>query len=338
MSRWIVTGGAGFIGSHFVRTALLNDWVDQVDVIDSLTYAGNLKNLAQVKNHPGLRFHRVDICDVAQVEQIFGDGASAVFHFAAESHVDRSIKSAAEFVRTNVVGTQVLLDSARTRGVERFVHVSTDEVYGSLELDTSDRFTENSAVNPTSPYAASKAASDMLVVATHRTHKLDTIITRCSNNYGPYQFPEKFLPLFITNCFEKKHLPLYGDGKNVRDWIHIDDHILGIKLAYERGRTGEVYNLGGNCERTNKYIAEKICDVVGAPRDLIRPVTDRKAHDKRYAIDATRAKRELGFVPGLPIERRLEALVQWYREHKAWWLETKTGDFYRQSSIRDRAN
>ncbi len=325
--RWLVTGGAGFIGSHFVRTALGEGWADEVVVLDALTYAGNLENLEPVRAHAGFRFVRGDVAEPADVERALGDGADAVFHFAAESHVDRSIESAAAFVRTNVVGTQVLLDAARSRGVGRFVHVSTDEVYGSLEIGTAERFTEDRPVDPTSPYAASKAGSDQLVLAAARTHGLSAVITRCSNNYGPYQFPEKFIPLFISNALEGKPLPLYGDGLHVRDWIHVDAHVRGLRLALERGKDGEVYNLGGECERANRDIAAAIVAAVGADPALIRPVTDRLAHDRRYAIDASKARRELGFEPGPPIEGRLPEVVAWYREHRPWWERIKAGEY-----------
>ncbi|MEE8408755.1 MAG: dTDP-glucose 4,6-dehydratase [Myxococcota bacterium] len=325
--RWIVTGGAGFIGSHFVRAALREQWADELVVLDALTYAGNLENLEPVREHGGFVFHRCDIADPEATKTAFGDGADAVFHFAAESHVDRSIDSAASFVRTNVVGTQVVLDVARACGVGRFVHVSTDEVYGSLEIESEERFTEESPITPTSPYAASKAAADHMVLAAHRTHGLDAVVTRCSNNYGPYQFPEKFIPLFVSNAFDGKPLPLYGDGKNVRDWIHVDDHVNGLVLAWERGKAGRVYNLGGNCERANKEIALAICEATGADAALIQPVEDRKAHDRRYAIDPVRARDELGFTPGGPFEERLAELVAWYRDNRGWWERIKAGEY-----------
>lgn len=325
--RWVVTGGAGFIGSHFVRTALQEGWADEVIVLDALTYAGNLDNLAPVRQHSGFEFSHGDITEVEDVQEALSDGADAVFHFAAESHVDRSIVSAADFVRTNATGTQILLDVARQRGVKRFVHVSTDEVYGSLELGTDDLFKETTPLAPTSPYAASKAASDLLVLAAQRTHHFDTVITRCSNNYGPYQFPEKFIPLFITNAMDSQPLPLYGDGKNVRDWIHVDNHVRGIKLAYEKGASGAVYNFGGECERANRDIAHLLVELTGVSKTLIQTVTDRLAHDRRYAIDCTKAKKELGFDPGPPIEARLAELVTWYREHRAWWQAIKAGQY-----------
>ncbi|OGQ84985.1 MAG: dTDP-glucose 4,6-dehydratase [Deltaproteobacteria bacterium RIFOXYA12_FULL_58_15] len=324
--RWLVTGGAGFIGSHFVRTALTEEWTDEVVVLDLLTYAGNLENLRPVERHAGFSFVRGDICDPDVVAKSLVD-VDAVFHFAAESHVDRSIESAASFVRTNVVGTQIMLDAARTAKVKRFIHVSTDEVYGSLALDAAERFVETRPVQPTSPYAASKTASDHMVLAAERTHGLDAVVTRCSNNYGPYQFPEKFIPLFVSNAMEGKPLPLYGDGRHVRDWIHVDDHIRGLRLAWERGGSGEVYNLGGECERHNRDIALAIVRAVGADESLIQPVTDRLAHDRRYAIDPQKARAELGFEPGPPIEERMAEIVDWYRENRMWWQRIKAGEY-----------
>jgi dTDP-glucose 4,6-dehydratase len=325
--RWIITGGAGFIGSQFVRSAVTQGWADDIVVLDALTYAGNLDNLAPIRGHKNWQLVRGDIQSADDVEKALGDGADAIFHFAAESHVDRSITGAADFVRTNVLGTQVLLDAARARGVDRFVHVSTDEVYGSLDLEDPARFTELTPLDPTSPYAASKAASDLLVTAAARTHNLDVRITRCSNNYGPYQFPEKFIPLFVTNALDGKVMPLYGDGRNVRDWIHVDDHVAGIHLAYLRGRPGGIYNFGGECERANRDIAHAIAAGVGADASRIQPVADRLAHDRRYAIDCSLARRELGFVPGPPIEARLDAVIAWYRDNRAWWEAIKAGAY-----------
>jgi dTDP-glucose 4,6-dehydratase len=317
--RWMVTGGAGFIGSAFVRRAIALGWADEIIVFDALTYSGNMENLAPIEGIGNWSFVRGDICQVAEVQEALGDGVDAIFHFAAESHVDRSIAAASGFVHTNVQGTQVLLDCARACGVGRFVHVSTDEVYGSLELDSPLRFTESMPLEPTSPYAASKACSDLMVLAAHRTHKLDCVITRCSNNYGPYQYPEKFIPLFITRAMRHEHLPLYGDGRNVRDWIWVDDHVDGIHAAFLRGKSGAVYNLGGNCERSNKDIATAIVGHTGVPMSLIEPVSDRLAHDRRYAIDPSYASQELGFVAGPPIEERLPELIAWYQANTAWW-------------------
>lgn len=325
--RFVVTGGAGFIGSHFVRTALQKNWAKHLVVLDALTYAGNLRNLHEVRQHPALSFQRGSITRRQDVEAAVGDGADALFHFAAESHVDRSILAADDFVRTNVCGTQTLLDVARQRQVGRFVHVSTDEVYGALDLDDVAQFSEATPLSPNSPYAASKAAGDLMVQAAFRTHGIDAVTTRCSNNYGPYQFPEKFIPLFITRALDGEILPLYGDGKNVRDWVHVDDHVEGIYRAFTRGTKGAVYNLGGECERANVDIARAVVELVGADLSLIRPVTDRLAHDRRYAIDCSLAKAELGFCPGPAIETRLAALVGWYRDNRAWWEDIKAGTY-----------
>ena len=316
---WLITGGAGFIGSAFVRKALEENWTQEVVVLDALTYAGNLENLSPVEEHPGFQFIHGNICNKDAVKKaLTAKKIDAIFHFAAESHVDRSIQNSQIFVETNILGTQVLLDAARAFSIKRFVHISTDEVYGSLELDTREKFTENTPLNPTSPYAASKAASDLLVLAAHKTYGLDTIITRCSNNYGAYQYPEKFIPLFITGALQNKELPLYGTGLNVRDWIHVDTHVDGIYKAYTKGRSGEVYNLGGECERSNIAIAKAICKEVGISEKKITPVTDRLSHDLRYAIDATKAKEELGFDPGPKLDDSLKELVTWYQKQKSW--------------------
>ena len=323
--RWMVTGGAGFIGSAFVRRAVTLGWADEIVVFDALTYSGNRANLNAIDKHAGWSFVRGDIRQADAVRAALGDGVDAIFHFAAESHVDRSIAAAAAFVQTNVLGTQVLLDAARAVGIGRFVHISTDEVYGSLELDSPKRFDESMPIDPTSPYAASKASADLMVLAAARTHALDCVVTRCSNNYGPYQFPEKFIPLFITRAMRHEHLPLYGDGRNVRDWIWVDDHVDGIHQAYRRGTPGGVYNLGGNCERSNKEIAASIVQLTGVPISLIEPVSDRLAHDRRYAIDPSHAAHALGFVAGPPIEERLPELIQWYRENQSWWAPIAAG-------------
>lgn len=325
--RFIVTGGAGFIGSQFVRSAVQKGWAQEIVVLDALTYAGNLENLASCLKHDAVRFIRGDITRSEDVEQALDGGADAIFHFAAESHVDRSIHSASDFVQTNVLGTQMLLDAARRVGVNRFIHVSTDEVYGSLELEDPARFLEITPLDPSSPYSASKAGSDVLVQAAHRTHGMDTVITRCSNNYGPYQFPEKFIPLFVTNALDGKDMPLYGDGKNVRDWIHVEDHVQGVYLAFLRGQKGGIYNLGGECERANRDIAYRIAETVGVASEKIIPVADRLGHDRRYAIDCSLARHELGFVPGPSIETRLPEIIAWYRENRAWWEAIKAGAY-----------
>ncbi len=327
MVRWLVTGGAGFIGSHLVRTALREKWADELVVLDLLTYAGNLENLTAVEQHPGFRFVRGDVADPSAVKAALGPGVDALFHLAAESHVDRSIEAAAPFVRTNVLGTQVLLDGARAARVPRFIHVSTDEVYGSLALETRERFSETSPLQPSSPYAASKAAADHLVLAAHHTFGLEVVVTRASNNYGPYQFPEKFIPLFVTNALAGKTLPLYGDGRHVRDWLHVDAHVRGLYAAFLRGRAGEVYNLGGECERANLDLARAICAATGVSPERIEPVRDRLGHDRRYALAIDKARAELGFDPGPPIEARLAEVVAWYTRERGWWERVKAGEY-----------
>lgn len=318
MGLWVVTGGAGFIGSAFVRKALKEKWVDKILVLDALTYAGNLDNLEPVKDHPGFSFLQGNICSEKDVRKAFAEKPEAVFHFAAESHVDRSIESSQVFYQTNILGTALLLELSRAHGIKRFLHVSTDEVYGSLSLESPELFTEKSPLDPTSPYAASKAASDLLVLAEHKTFGTDCVITRCSNNFGPYQYPEKFIPLFLTKALEGEALPLYGNGKNIRDWIHVEAHVKGIHLAFEKGKSGEVYNLGGECERSNIEIAKRICLETGVSESSISFVEDRKSHDLRYAIDASRAKMELGFSPGPKIEDEIESLTHWYQKHTSW--------------------
>jgi dTDP-glucose 4,6-dehydratase len=319
--RLLVTGGAGFIGSHFVRTLLDGGYpgheTTRVTVLDKLTYAGNRDNLPPA--HPRLEFVRGDICDAGLVARVL-PGHDAVVHFAAESHVDRSVNSAAEFVRTNVGGTQTLLDGCLTAGVERFVHVSTDEVYGSI---AEGAWTEEWPLLPNSPYAASKAASDLIARAYHRTHGLNVSITRCSNNYGPYQHPEKLIPLFVTNLLEGLTVPLYGDGLNVREWLHVDDHCRAIALVLDRGRPGEVYNVGGGNEQTNLAVTRRLLELCDAPRSRVRRVADRKGHDLRYALDETKIREELGYAPRIPFEEGLAGTVEWYRSHSNWWKAVK---------------
>ncbi|RMH27958.1 MAG: dTDP-glucose 4,6-dehydratase [Planctomycetota bacterium] len=329
MSRTIlVTGGAGFIGSNFVRFVREQrpDWT--IMNLDALTYSGNLENLADLDGDARHRFVRGDIRDAGAVRPLM-DGVDAVVHFAAESHVDRSIHDSAPFITTNVQGTQVLLDAARDAGVGRFVHVSTDEVYGSLPLDRPDlAFTEQTPLAPNSPYAASKAASDLLVRAAHHTFGMDTVITRCSNNFGPFQFPEKVIPLFVTNLIRGEPVPLYGDGKNVRDWLHVEDHCEAILAVLERGRAGEVYNIGGNNERSNLELTREILRLMGAGDEMIRPVADRPGHDRRYAIDASKIRDELGWAPTRSAwPEALEATVAWYREHEPWWRRVRSGEY-----------
>jgi len=317
--RLLVTGGAGFIGSHFVRmilTGRYSDWAGaQVTVLDKLTYSGNQANLDPVAASPGLRFVHGDICDPATVEDVL-PGHDMVVHFAAESHVDRSIAGSGPFVVTNVLGTQVLLDAALRHGISRFVHVSTDEVYGSIE---EGHWTETWPLAPRSPYSASKAGSDLLALAYSRTHGMDVVVTRCSNNYGPYQFPEKVIPLFVTNLLDGRRVPLYGDGGNVRDWLHVDDHCTGIQLVAAKGRGGEVYHIGGGTELTNKELTARLLEACGSGWEMVEPVPDRKGHDRRYALDITKISEELGYAPQIPFETGLAETVSWYRDNRAWW-------------------
>jgi len=324
--RILVTGGAGFIGANFVQHVLAEHAEDELVTFDLLTYAGNLANLEPVMGERRHRFVRGDIADAAAVTAAL-DGIEAVVHFAAESHVDRSISDASDFLRTNVVGTQVLLDAARAAGVRRFVQVSTDEVYGSL--GPSGAFTEESPLRPNSPYAASKAGADLLVRAAQRTHGLDAVITRCSNNYGPYQFPEKLIPLFVTNALADQPLPLYGDGCQVRDWIHVADHCRALDLVLRRGRSGEIYNIGGGNERRNVDVAHLILKTLGKPESLLRSVADRPGHDRRYAIDAAKILGELGWKPRETFDAGITATLAWYQSNRPWWEAVKSGA-YRQ--------
>ncbi len=319
----LVTGGAGFIGSHYVRSLLGGAYPAYADpdvvVLDLLTYAGTFTNLAPFTDDPRLRFVRGDIRDPGVVAEVMA-GTDVVVHFAAESHVDRSIAGAADFVSTNVVGTQVLLQAALERGVSRFVHVSTDEVYGSIDEGA---WPETHPLEPNSPYSASKAGSDLLARSYHRTHGLPVCITRCSNNYGPHQFPEKVIPLFVTNLLDGKKVPLYGDGLNVRDWLHVDDHCRGIQLVAEKGRDGEVYNIGGGTELTNKELTLRLIAAVGADESMIEPVADRKGHDRRYCVDWSKIADELGYAPRVSFEQGLAETVRWYTEHRGWWEPLK---------------
>jgi dTDP-glucose 4,6-dehydratase len=326
MKNVLVTGGAGFIGSNFIHH-LLDSHAD-VSVInyDALTYAGNLENLEDIARDGRYHFVRGDICDPEGVSAALKTYAvDTIVHFAAESHVDRSILGAAVFVRTNVLGTQVLLDAARQAGIERFVHVSTDEVYGSLG-DTG-KFTETTPLHPNSPYSASKAGSDVLALAYRRTFDLPVVVTRCSNNYGPFQFPEKMVPLMIINALNDRPLPVYGDGLNIRDWLHVRDHCAAIDAVLREGRLGEVYNIGGNNEWKNIDIVRLILERVGKPESLVTFVKDRPGHDRRYAIDAGKIHRELGWVPGHTFESAINATIDWYRTHEAWWRRVMTGEY-----------
>jgi dTDP-glucose 4,6-dehydratase len=316
----LVTGGAGFIGSAFVRGVLGDDAVARVTVLDGLTYSGNRANLDPVAADPRLRFVHGDITDAALVDDLVR-GHDAIVHFAAESHVDRSIAGAAPFVTTNVLGTQTLLDAALRHGVGRFLHVSTDEVYGSIAAGS---WTEDWPLAPNSPYAASKAGSDLIALAYHRTHGLDVVVTRCSHNYGPYQFPEKVIPLFVTNLLAGRRVPLYGDGGNVRDWLHVTDHCAGIRLALTKGRAGEVYHIGGGTELTNRELTARLLAACGAGWDMVEQVPDRKGHDRRYSLDITKISRELGYTPAVDIDRGLAETVEWYRTRRDWWEPLKT--------------
>jgi dTDP-glucose 4,6-dehydratase len=321
--RVLVTGGAGFIGSTYVRNVLNGTYPAMagagVVVLDKLTYAGNLANLAAVEKHPDLTFVHGDIRDVPLLEKLMA-GTDAVVHFAAESHVDRSIVGAGDFVLTNVHGTQTLLEAARSAGVGRFVHISTDEVYGSIPEGS---WPETHPLQPTSPYAASKASSDLLALAFAKTHGMDVRVTRCSNSYGPYQFPEKVIPLFVTNLLERSPVPLYGDGLHVRDWLHVDDHCRGIQLVLERGRPGEVYNIGGGTELSNLELTERLLRLCGADWSLVEKVDDRPGHDRRYCVDVTKISDELGYSPAVPFEQGLADTVQWYAENRSWWEPLK---------------
>jgi dTDP-glucose 4,6-dehydratase len=326
MRKIFVTGGAGFIGSAFVRQILENTADVEVINFDALTYAGNMENLAGLGNTRH-KFVKGNICDKDAVLAALPENADAVFNFAAESHVDRSIHSADEFLLTNVIGTQVLLDVARAKNVRRFVQVSTDEVMGSLPEDDASFFTEDSAIAPNSPYAASKAAAEHFVRAALHTFGLDTVITRCGNNYGPRHFPEKLIPLMIANAMEDKTLPVYGDGKNVRDWIYVDDHCRAIWLAYERGRAGEVYNIGARNERQNLAVIKSLLDALGKPHSLIKFVSDRPGHDRRYAIDPAKAESELGWKPLTTWEEGLRKTIEWFRENQDWVDRVRSGEY-----------
>ncbi|WP_029422350.1 dTDP-glucose 4,6-dehydratase [Alicyclobacillus macrosporangiidus] len=323
--RLLVTGGCGFIGSNFIRYIVRQhpDWT--VVNFDALTYAGNPENLVEVSAMPNYHFVRGDITDTAAVRNVFIEGVDAVVHFAAESHVDRSIHDASPFVRTNVLGTQVLLNAARKFGVSKFVQVSTDEVYGTL--GETGYFTEATPLAPNSPYSASKASADLLARAYHETYGLPVIVSRCSNNYGPYQFPEKLVPLAILNAYEDKEIPVYGDGKNVRDWLHVEDHCRALDLVLQHGRPGDVYNVGGNNEHQNIEVVRTILSILGKPESLIRFVTDRPGHDRRYAIDASKIRRELGWQPVYNFEDGLRETVNWYISNLDWCHRVRSGEY-----------
>lgn len=321
-TRLLVTGGAGFIGSHYVRTLLgpVGPAGVTVTVLDKLTYAGNRANLRPVDDHPGFRFVHGDICDRDLVAELMA-AHDEVVHFAAESHVDRSIDGGAEFVHTNVVGTHTLVDAAHRAETRMFVHVSTDEVYGSIDTGS---WPETDPLRPRSPYSSSKAASDLIALSYHRTHGLDVRVTRCSNNYGHHQYPEKMIPLFVTNLLDERTVPLYGDGGNVREWLHIDDHVQGIELVRTDGRPGETYNIGGGTELTNKELTELLLQACGREwDDGVTYVQDRKGHDRRYSVDCTKIRDELGYRPRVSFADGLAETVNWYRGNRDWWEPLK---------------
>lgn len=319
--KLLVTGGAGFIGSNFIRQYLKNNPEDSIINLDLLTYAGVRESLSDLEGQSNYRFVQGDICDEEKVNLLVKE-VDVIVHFAAESHVDRSIKDAGSFVRTNVLGTQVLLEAAKKNGNKRFHHVSTDEVFGSLSMED-PKFEESTPYDPRSPYSASKAASDHLVRAYYHTHNLPITISNCTNNYGPYQFPEKLIPLFITNLFEGKKVPVYGKGSNIRDWIYVDDHNAGVEAILKKGKIGETYCLGGENELSNLDITEEILALMGLGHDRIEYVEDRKGHDLRYAMNIAKAKKELDWFPKVDFKTGLQKTLEWYKDNKAWWKALK---------------
>ena len=325
----IVTGGAGFIGSNFIFYMLGEHPDYRIICLDKLTYAGNLSTLAPVMNHPNFRFAKVDICDRGAVYRLFEEEhPDIVVNFAAETHVDRSIEDPGVFLQTNIMGTAVLMDACRRYGIQRYHQVSTDEVYGDLPLDRPDLFfTEETPIHTSSPYSSSKAGADLLVMAYHRTYGLPVSISRCSNNYGPYQFPEKLIPLMIANALADKPLPVYGEGLNVRDWLYVEDHCKAIDLIIHRGRVGEVYNVGGHNEKQNIEIVKIICRELCKPESLITHVGDRKGHDMRYAIDPTKIHNELGWLPETKFEDGIQETIRWYLDNKQWWQTIISGEY-----------
>jgi dTDP-glucose 4,6-dehydratase len=324
--KLIVTGGAGFIGSSFVRMALLNKWAEQVVNLDKLTYAGNLENLQPVDHLPGYQFVQADICDSAQIDQIFAsEKPDAVVHFAAESHVDRSIHSPAPVILTNFNGTFSLLEAARKHKIARFVHVSTDEVYGSI--DEPFDADENYPLRTSSPYSSSKAGSDLLALSYFTTYKMNISVTRASNNYGPYQFPEKLIPLMISNALEDKPLPVYGDGQQIRDWLYVEDHCRAIHSVLEKGGAGEIYNVGGNCSLPNLEVIHRILKATGKPESLITRVTDRPGHDRRYALTNEKLTAATGWQPEMDFDRGLAATIDWYKNHREWMQRIRSGEY-----------
>ena len=328
MKNILVTGGAGFIGSNFVKYILENTDYNVFNY-DKLTYAGNLENLTDIENNPNYKFIKADICDAEAVEKALTEHQiDTIVNFAAESHVDRSILSSKEFILTNILGTQVLLDTAKKVGIEKFLQVSTDEVYGSLPEDKKELlFTEQTPITTNSPYSASKASADLLCNAYFHTHKFPVLITRCSNNYGPYQFPEKLIPLMIAKAIDGENLPVYGDGKNVRDWLYVGDHCLAILAVLEKGRLGEVYNIGGNNEWYNIDIVKLILSTLGKGEDRITYVKDRPGHDRRYAIDSTKIMSELGWKPEHQFEDGIKLTIDWYIQNEAWWRKVMSGEY-----------
>jgi dTDP-glucose 4,6-dehydratase len=322
--KLLVTGGVGFIGSNFVRHIRQKhpDW--EITNLDKLTYAGNLENLTDIQDQPGYHFVKGDIADRKLVDKLLSQGLDVIVNFAAESHVDRSILDASPFIETNVKGTQVLLEGAKKHGIQRFIQVSTDEVYGSIERG---EFTEKSPLSPNSPYSASKAAADLLCRAYFETHHLPAIVTRCTNNFGPYQFPEKLIPLAVTNALEDKPVPVYGDGLNIRDWIFVGDHCRALDVVIQKGQPGEIYNIGGGNEKTNLELIHKLLELLDKPQSLIQFVTDRPAHDRRYSLDCSRIGTELGWKPAYSFEKALSATVDWYLKNESWWRSIKSGEY-----------
>lgn len=325
----IVTGGAGFIGGNFVYYELKNHPEDEIICLDKLTYAGNLETLSEAMKNPRFKFIKGDIADRKFIYELFAsEKPDIIVNFAAESHVDRSIEDPEIFLQTNVMGTQVLMDACRKYGISRYHQVSTDEVYGDLPLDRPDLFfTEETPIHTSSPYSASKASADLLVLAYHRTYKLPVTITRCSNNYGPYHFPEKLIPLMIANALADKPLPVYGKGENVRDWLYVEDHCAAIDLVIRKGRVGEIYNIGGHNERTNLDVVKTILKQLGKPESLITFVTDRPGHDRRYAIDPTKIHSELGWLPQTGFDDGIKKTINWYLANKDWWQNILSGDY-----------
>lgn len=327
--KLIVTGGAGFIGGNFVHYMLQEHPGDQIICLDKLTYAGNLSTLADVMDHPNFQFVKMDICDRDSVYGLFEkEKPDVVINFAAESHVDRSIENPEIFLQTNIIGTSVLMDACRKYGIQRYHQVSTDEVYGDLPLDRPDLFfIEETPIHTSSPYSSSKAGADLLVMAYYRTYGLPVTISRCSNNYGPYHFPEKLIPLMIINALHDRPLPIYGDGLNVRDWLYVEDHCRAIDLIIRKGKVGEVYNVGGHNEMRNIDIVKLICQELGKPESLITHVTDRKGHDRRYAIDPEKIHRELGWLPETKFADGIKKTIQWYLTHQKWWEDIISGEY-----------